>query len=63
MQVWKQCYLYSFPYYLVGAVIAGLVVVCGQSMGWAVAMLILPVMYMVYTFYRICLDRLVPTTR
>jgi len=63
MQVWKQCYLYSFPYYLVGAVIAGLVVVCGQSMGWAVAMLILPVMYMVYTFYRICLDRLVPATR
>jgi hypothetical protein len=63
MQVWKQCYLYAFPYYLAGAVIAGLIVVCGQTMGWATPLLILPAMYMVYTFYRICLDRVVEPAR
>ena len=55
--VWQQCYLWSFPYYLAGAAIAGLTVATGQSAGWFVALLILPVMYLVYVFYRICVER------
>jgi hypothetical protein len=58
INVWKQCYLWSFPYYLVGAVIAGLIVACGQTMGWAMPLCILPLMFMVYTFYRTCVSRL-----
>ena len=58
LDVWKQCYLWSFQYYLVGAVIAGLMVVSGQTMGWATPLLILPLMFMVYTFYRACVQRL-----
>ena len=61
--VWKQCYLWSFPYYLAGAVIAGLVVFSGQTMGWAMALFILPLMYMIYTFYRGCVQRLEHATR
>ena len=52
MSVWKQCYLWSFPYYLIGASIAGLVVLCANSMGLAVPLLVLPLMLMVHVFYR-----------
>ena len=52
MSVWKQCYLWSFPYYLIGASIAGLVVLCVNSMGLAVPLLVLPLMLMVHVFYR-----------
>jgi len=63
LDVWKQCYLWSFPYYLAGAVVACLVVTCGETAGWAAPMLILPVMYMIYKFYRICVERLGPAFR
>jgi hypothetical protein len=52
LHVWKQCYLWSFPYYLVGAAIAGLIVLCATAMGWAIPLLILPLMFMVHIFYR-----------
>ena len=52
MNVWRQCYLWSFPYYLIGASIAGLVVLCANSMGLAVPLLVLPLMLMVHVFYR-----------
>ena len=60
--VWRQCYLWSFPYYLVGAGIAGLVVVTDRSMGWAMSLLILPLMYLVYVFYKMCVERMVQTS-
>jgi hypothetical protein len=63
MTVWKQCYLWSFPYYLVGAAIAAAIVFCGRTAGWAVPLLILPLMWMIYFFYRTCVQRLAPTTR
>jgi len=63
LDVWKQCYLWSFPYYLAGAVVACLVVACGESAGWAPSMLILPVMFMIYRFYRICVERMGPAFR
>jgi hypothetical protein len=56
--VWQQCYLWSFPYYLAGAAIAGLAVETDRTLGWAMSLLILPLMYLVYVFYRICVSRL-----
>src|SRR5258706_10925571 len=44
--VWRQCYLWSFPYYAVGALIAGLVVISTRSVGWTTSLLILPLMYL-----------------
>jgi hypothetical protein len=58
-RVWQQCYIWSFPYYLVGAVIAGAVVSAGQAMGWVSSLLVLPMSYLVYLFYRLCAERLV----
>lgn len=56
--VWQQCYLWSFPYYLVGAPIAGLAVATNRSAGWVMSLSILPLMGLVYVFYRICVGRM-----
>jgi hypothetical protein len=56
-RIWQQCYIWSFPYYLVGACIAGLVNVSGQFVGWKTALLIVPIMYLVYLHYRLFVDR------
>ena len=58
IRVWKECYLWSFPYYLLGALIAGVVSTINHSLGWQVAVLILPVVYWIYRSYRIYLNRL-----
>jgi Ca2+/Na+ antiporter len=55
-KLWLQCYAWSFPYYLVGATIAGLVVSAGRSAGWEASLLVLPVMYLVYLYYRLYLE-------
>ena len=59
-RIWQQCYLWSFPYYLVGSAIAGLVTVSSRAIGWRGSLLVLPLMYLVYTFYRLYLARVAP---
>jgi diguanylate cyclase (GGDEF)-like protein/putative nucleotidyltransferase with HDIG domain len=56
--VWKECYLWSFPYYLLGAMIAGGVSLINRSFGWQFAILVLPLVYWMYRSYRVYLDRL-----
>ena len=56
--VWKECYLWSFPYYMLGALIAGGVSVMNRTFGWQIAILVLPVVYWMYRSYRTYLDRL-----
>jgi putative nucleotidyltransferase with HDIG domain len=56
--VWKECYLWSFPYYLLGALIAGGVSLVNHAMGWQFAILVLPIVYWIYRSYRGYLDRL-----
>lgn len=56
--VWKECYLWSFPYYMLGALIAGGVSIINRSLGWQVTILVLPVVYWIYRSYRTYLDRL-----
>jgi len=57
VKIWQQCYLWSFPYYLVGSAIAGLVTVSSRAIGWQGSLIVLPLMYLVYTFYRLYLAR------
>ncbi len=59
-KIWQQCYFWSFPYYLVGSAIAGLVTVSSRAIGWQASLLVLPLMYLVYTFYRLYLERVAP---
>ena len=56
--VWKECYLWSFPYYMLGALVAGGVSLLNHTVGWQVAILVLPVVYWMYRSYRMYLDRL-----
>jgi len=55
--VWRQCYLWSFPYYLAGAAFAGLMVETNRSAGWLVSLLVLLPMGFIYVFYHLCADR------
>ncbi len=57
-KVWKEWYFWSFPYYLVGAVLAGSFSVLSHRYGWQVAIVSLPVAYVIYRSYRLYLARL-----
>jgi diguanylate cyclase (GGDEF)-like protein/putative nucleotidyltransferase with HDIG domain len=57
-QVWSECYFWSFPYYVVGAAIAGVVSIINQHVGWQTSLLVLPVVYWIYRSYRLYLGRL-----
>lgn len=56
-KVWRQCYLWSFPYYLVGAAIACAIVISSKTVGWQVSLSILPMMYLVYSYFRLYLSQ------
>jgi len=65
-KILRQCYLWSFPYYLIGAGIAGAVSSSAHQLGWKLSMFMLPLMYLIYRYYRICLEnrsRLIPATQ
>jgi diguanylate cyclase (GGDEF)-like protein/putative nucleotidyltransferase with HDIG domain len=57
-KVWTDCYFWSFPYYLVGAAIAGLVSWFNQKLGWQTTLLALPTMFVIYRSYRLYLSKL-----
>src|SRR5690606_38019963 len=40
-RVWKDCYFWSFPYYLVGASIVGAATALGWIIGWQTCLLVL----------------------
>jgi hypothetical protein len=56
--IWQQCYLFAFPYYLLGGAVAGLMAASGHEFGWKPPLLILPVMGLVFLFYRLYFARL-----
>jgi hypothetical protein len=56
--VWQQCYLFAFPYYLLGGVVAAVMAAAGRESDWKLPLLLLPVMGLAFLFYRILLARL-----
>jgi hypothetical protein len=56
--IWVQCYLCAFPYYLMGGAVAGLMAASSREFGWQPPLLILPVMGLIFLFYRFYLARL-----
>ena len=58
-QTWPSCYEWTFPYFLVGAAVAGLASAAGQGTNWGVTLLVAPVMYFVYVYYRMHILRAV----
>ena len=57
-KVWRESYVWSFPYYIVGAAIAGIVSFLNTHIGWQAALLVLPPIYLMYRSYRLYLGKL-----
>jgi putative nucleotidyltransferase with HDIG domain len=57
-KVWTDSYLWSLPYYMVGAATAGLVSFLNRHIGWQSSLLILPPIYLMYRSYRLYLGKL-----
>jgi len=58
LKVWADSYLWAFPYYMVGAAIAGLVSFLNRIIGWQSSLLVLPPVYLIYRSYRIYMGKL-----
>ncbi len=57
-KVWTASYRWLFPYYMVGAAIAGFVSYLNQQIGWKGSLLVLPPIYLMYRSYRLYLSKL-----
>src|SRR5467141_531437 len=53
-----DCYFWSFPYYLVGAGIAGAIAWLNHTFNWETSLLLVPVVYLIYRSYRLYLGKL-----
>jgi len=56
--VWSESFLWLFPYYMVGAAIAGFVSFLNRHIGWQASLLVLPPIYLLYRSYRLYLGKL-----
>jgi diguanylate cyclase (GGDEF)-like protein/putative nucleotidyltransferase with HDIG domain len=56
--IWRECYFWSFPYYLVGAAVVGGFCALSDRVGWQAAMVSLPIVWIIYRSYRLYLNRL-----
>jgi putative nucleotidyltransferase with HDIG domain len=54
---WTGGYAWTFPYYLIGAAIAGLIQFVTQIAGWEMSVLVLPAVFVIYRSYRLHLGR------
>jgi diguanylate cyclase (GGDEF)-like protein/putative nucleotidyltransferase with HDIG domain len=57
-RVWRECYTWTFPYYLLGAIIVGVASAANRRFGWQTALLAIPVVYVVYRSYYVYLGRM-----
>ncbi len=58
VRILVDCYFWSFPYYLVGAGIAGAVTWLNRSFNWETSLLLVPAVYIIYRSYRLYLGKL-----
>ncbi len=56
--LWKEGYLWSFPVYLLGAVVAALIDGVNRWIGWQTGLLILPVLYFIHNSHRLYVEKL-----
>jgi hypothetical protein len=54
--VWRSCYMWSFPYYMAGAVVAGVIVQASATAGWRAPLLTLPILVLGYVYYKFYLN-------
>lgn len=54
---WDAGYSWTFPYYLIGAAIAGIIQFVNRLAGWEMSVLVLPAVYVIYRSYCMHLGR------
>jgi diguanylate cyclase (GGDEF)-like protein/putative nucleotidyltransferase with HDIG domain len=57
-RILADSYFWSFPYYLVGAGIAGTISWLNQTFNWETSLLLVPAIYLIYRSYRLYLGKL-----
>jgi len=62
-KIWSECYFWSFPYYLVGAGVVGMMSWIHSFSDWQTSLLTLPVVYLIYRSYRLYLGKLADEKR
>ena len=58
VRILVDCYFWSFPYYLVGAGIAGAIAWFNKTFNWETSLLLVPAVYLIYRSYRLYLGKL-----
>lgn len=58
IQIWRERYFWSFPFYLLGSTVAALAAVANRYAGWETFLVTLPVAYVVHRSYKLYHDRL-----
>jgi diguanylate cyclase (GGDEF)-like protein/putative nucleotidyltransferase with HDIG domain len=56
--LWRDNFFWTAPHYLAGGALAGLLHYWNQYAGWETAVLVFPIVYLVYRSYRLYLGRL-----
>lgn len=62
LKVWGNIFQLSFPYFVLSAGVAGLVVAASQQISWQVPLLVLPIMLGVFHSYRLYFGKDTETT-
>ena len=57
-KIWSETYFWGLPYNLAGAALVGVIHSANKFIGWQNALLIVPIMYLVYRSYQLYLARL-----
>src|SRR6202041_649392 len=58
IRILVDCYFWSFPYYLIGAGIAGGIAWLDETFNWETSLLLVPAVYLIYRSYRLYLGKL-----
>jgi len=57
-RIWRDCYFWSFPLYVVGASVAWIVDLVSQNFHWTGSLLLFPILFFVHRYYHLYLARL-----
>lgn len=58
LRTWRECYFWAFPYYFLGAGLAGILGWLIGKISWEVSLLLLPAIYLIYRSYGLYLGKL-----
>ena len=57
LKIWRECYLWSFPYYMVGGAISFGLSYSHREFGWQVFLLVAPVLIVLYKSFQLYFSR------